>query len=543
MGPRPEEKATAQNDMAQGLDDTDKPSNNDTSREEGTDAWAVDKGYTPLCGVDSDGSSDRFSNLIFSTGPDHSNKNYRRNSNTDSGLSFKNPDAFWNSNGADISPTLCNRAEDLDFEEITASALLALDEEYQQIISLSPAISSNQKHDKDLKIAATGLDPREEEEQGIGEQSIFIAQWEEVDGKSSISVIDKDQEQKRQQNSHDDVDTDAVRKVIESLSVKYKDSPFQQKFAIWQQNQHRIDPHVLIPTISYQAFHEPTPSVRARLTTANFSRSATLAEAVVRLSILSSFKGESLLIDIVGVDHVECESALTIRKTFLPFVRWLQDYFMTSQRDRKIHVHFRLIGRELYTADEAIVDVLDSSSSPSSTLRATATCHSGVYHHFLEEIREASAKSKKHRDLNFWGAKAIPNLAVAFNAGVWGYKEWADTFQYLARQRHTTTTIQAAEVDDKNVACRGLPIVITAYTLDECEEDQEVISQSVTSIKDGTKKNANTSDLYRAEILWESESNPYGSQVIRETKCSPQKNRENAYWQAWLLGGKTSCSA
>jgi len=522
---------------------------------------------------------------MVSTGPgnnsDGDDDDWNRGNNTGpTGAFYVNPNVFGNSNDMDgtaVTPALnSSSVEDINFDQIAASALSALDEEYQQTTGVMPpsdAISSKEKQqeDEDLKIIAAGFDERREELQRIREQGGFVTQWEESDGKSSTfgGVSEKDQKRKKD----DDVDTNAVRKAIETLAVKNKDAPFQQKFVIWQQRQlpqnqqeqqkQQVDSssqHALIPTTSYEVFYEPTPTAESRLASANLSRSATLAEAVVRLSLLSNFQDDDvLLIDIVGVDHVECDSASRIRNTFRPFIRWLDDYFrvVSSQKDHQTKirsVHFRLIGRDLATtsttAEGVIVDLLledDSSStptqsssspspSPSSSLRATATCHSGVYHEFWEEqIRKAGPRSSN----NEHDGKTIPDLAVAFNAGIWGYREWADTIQYLALQQDTTMTLPAAvnaDNNDKNSARCGLPMVITAYTLDECQEDQEVISQSITTstAEDGTGSS------YRAKILWESERNPFGSQVIRETKSSTREYRENACWQAWLLGGKTS---
>jgi hypothetical protein len=595
MGPRPEEITTPHE-----MDDTnDNGRNNDnaTTSEDGpettdttdtADAWAVASGYTPLSDLNNDGGLNGGNSYVMvSVGPGHNidsddddGDDWSRGNAGPTGAFYVNPNVFGNSNDRDVTtvtPALNSSVEDINFDEIAASALSALDEEYQHtaVVTMpSDPVSSNEKQqeDEDLKIIAAGFDERREELQGIREQGGFIAQWEESDGKSSIGgILDKDPKK------DDDVDTNAVRKAIKTLAVKNKDAPFQQKFAIWQQKQlpkirqqqqeqqqqqqqKPIDSssHKLIPTTSYEIFHEPTPTAESRLVSANLSRSATLAEAVVRLSLLSNFQDDDvLLIDIVGVDHVECYSASRIRNTFRPFVRWLEDYFLvvSSQKDRKkIRVHFRLIGRDLATtsttANGVIVDLLlddDSSSTTtttpsSSSLRATATCHSGVYHEFWEEqIRQAGAKSSKEQhggddDVNLWGKKTIPDLAVAFNAGIWGYREWADTIQYLALQQDTTaTTITAvvnAEDKDKNSVRCGLPMVITAYTLDECEEDQEVISQSIISTAEDGKGSS-----YRAEILWESERNPFGSQVIRDTKSSTQEYRENACWQAWLLGG------
>jgi hypothetical protein len=588
MGPRPEE-ITSPHEMDDTNDNRRINNDNATTSEDGpettdttdtADAWAVASGYTPLSDLNNNNDGGN-AYMMVSAGPGNNSDSdsdgddwNRGNITGPTGAFYVNPNVFGNSNDMDGTAVTAalnsSSVEEIDFDQIATSALSALDEEYQQTTGVMPpsdAVSAKEKQqeDEDLKIIAAGFDERREELERIHEEGGFVTQWEESDGKSSIGGVSE-----KDLKKDSDVDTNAVRKAMETLAVKNKDAPFQQKFAIWQQKQQpkrqqrqivSSSQHTLIPTTSYEVFHEPTPTAESRLASANLSRSAILADAVVRLSLLSNFQdNDVLLIDIVGVDHVECNSASRIRNTFRPFVRWLDDYFriVSSQKDHQTRirsVHFRLIGRELATtsttAEGVIVDLLlgdDSSSTattpsspsplPPSSLRATATCHSGVYHEFWEEqIRHTGTKSRS----NEHGGKTIPDLAVAFNAGIWGYREWADTIQYLALQQDTTTTmtipaaVNADDNDKKSARC-GLPMVITAYTLDECQEDQEVISQSITT----STAEDETRSSYRAKILWESERNPFGSQVIRETKSSTQEYRENACWQAWLFGGKTS---
>ncbi len=559
MGPRSKDTIPPPNSIAHNeMDDTDNQNdNNALTIEDGpettdvADAWAVAEGYTPLNDLNNSGGD---SYIMVSTGPTDSSDsdNDDEEGNARQGSFYVNPNMFGNmfgnTDGVDASQNVSSSVEDIDFDGIAASALSALDDEYQQtIVRPNPESSNEKEEDEDLKIIAAGFDERKEELKQIHEQGGFDVRWEDVKGKSYNVASKTDEEQQRKADN--DVDTDAVRRAIETLSVKNKDAPFQQKFAAWQYNQHlkrqqeNADPHTLIPVAPYKIFHETKPTAKSRQASADWSRSATLAEAVVRLSLLSAIQNDLLLIDIVGVDHVECESASTIQNTFRPFAQWLGDYFLASQGNRKIRVHFRLIGRELFSAiaaGKAVVDILESSSlsTSSSHLQATATCHSGVYHEFLEETCRASA------DKDVLEIKKIPDLAVAFNAGIWGYREWADTIQYLALQQYATTTIATGESKNNTNSARcGLPMIITAYTLDECQEDQEVISEAINSTEEGSKKTENTSDSYRAEILWASERNPFGSQVVRETKGSTQVYRENACWQAWLLGGKASSSS
>ena len=562
MAPRSKDTTPPQNNIPHEMNENEnRNDNNPMTNEDGPEttdiagAWADAEGYTPLSDLNNDeGISGRNSYVMISTGPIDSSDSDNDDDNCQEGDARQgsfcvNQNVFGNTNGVDISPTVNSSVEDYNFDEIIANALSALDEEYQHTIVRPQTEPSNEmEEDEDLKIIAAGFDEREKELKQINEQGGFVARWDELEAKSSISLL-KNNDKEQQRRTDVDVDTDAVRRAIKNLSVKNKDAPFQRKFSIWQHNQllnrqqQDNQKHQLIPMTSYKVFEVPNPTAKSRLASANLSRSATLAEALARLSLLSSFQDDLLLIDIVGVDHVECESTSTIRNTFRPFVQWLGDYFLASQEDKNIHVHFRLIGRELFTTttkEKVVVDLLDSSSTQSSFMQATATCHSEVYHNFLEATCRRGVESSEHDDVDLLSSKTFPDLAVLFNAGIWGYREWVDTIQYLALQQYAKTTIPVIEAGAKNRSRCGLPIVITAYTLDECQEDQEVISQSITSRRGGNKNTTKSCDSYRAEILWASEKNPFGSQIVRETKGSTQEYRENACWQAWLLGGKTS---
>jgi hypothetical protein len=116
--------------------------------------------------------------------------------------------------------------------------------------------------------------------------------------------------------------------------------------------------------------------------------------------------------------------------------------------------------------------------SPLTT--AWARCHKGTYHDFRQ-----SDSIRDH-----------PQLALAFNAGIWGYNEWIPTLDCL----------------------KGSIFVVTAYTLEEAFEDGEVLEK-----QEG------------ASVVWSAETNPFGSNMRRETKSSDKVYRENAAWQAWNM--------
>jgi hypothetical protein len=500
------------------------------------DAWAVSEGYTPLADL-TGGSGGDGTFLMMSMGPGGDSSSDSEDEEEDdhnaaratNGETFVNLSGFRVSNDDDrryetnqnhLNPSLAS-----DFGDTAARALLSLDEDYRNCLQPVADESGDQQskfenaqendmedNDEDIKIIAAAFDKRNEEMQQIQKEERFPVDW---DG------MVKSNQNLQEMKKNLDVDTEAVKKAVQALSLRNKDARFQQKFETWQQKQKGtkaadvVPKHALIPAAPMKAFHRST--LKAKKATANLTRSATLAEAIVRLLIIDpscpllSTDGDNktLLIDIVGVDHVECSSAQRIQGTFRPIVRWLAS-FPRLAYDK---VHFRMIGRDLTKDQCHPVDFLSTTgaseghSSVSSSLKtAIATCHSGVYHEFLEDLETAHDKVE--------GERIAPDLAIAFNAGIWGYQEWLTTIKYLAKPKQP-----------------AIPFVITAYTHSECQEDYSAISNAV-----GAGESEDFSQSFSAHSLWKPELNPYGSQVVRDTKSSKDEYRENSSWQAWLLG-------
>ena len=71
----------------------------------------------------------------------------------------------------------------------------------------------------------------------------------------------------------------------------------------------------------------------------------------------------------------------------------------------------------------------------------------------------------------------------------------------------------------------AIPLVITGYTVQEVEDDAEVVTEVAANAK--------------ACCLWSPEINPFGSRKKRETSSAARgrEYRENGAWQAWRLGG------
>ena len=187
-----------------------------------------------------------------------------------------------------------------------------------------------------------------------------------------------------------------------------------------------------------------------------------------------------------------------LQTLFGPLVRWIG-----ALPDSPRHFDVLLVGPNVPSdaAKRPFVDIMPSNKTSSSRLMsATATCHEAVYHEWLEEQQQEEK----------------PDLVIAFNSGIWGYKEWVPTLEALCQLSYS------------------IPFVSTSYTIQECEDDAQVIETVVADTKGGAGR-----------CLWNAQANPFASRQIRETHTAlpGREYRENAAWQAWRLGGSATNEA
>lgn len=119
---------------------------------------------------------------------------------------------------------------------------------------------------------------------------------------------------------------------------------------------------------------------------------------------------------------------------------------------------------------------------------------------------------------------------MAFNAGIWGYKEWEPTIEALIQRRSSSSSSSdsTAAKQQQSSLTTTTPVIFTAYTLAEAEEDYEVIVKLLSGL-------GKTKKYIDAACLWEPQVNPYASQQPRPTATSipGQQYRENGAWQGW----------
>jgi hypothetical protein len=374
---------------------------------------------------------------------------------------------------------LVDKVEDeTDFRRLADQALMALDIEYQR----TQAAHRNPSASVLVTLNTTGFQTLTSSNESVTEDSALGSCLDDDIGKFASTAT-----YASYRKAIPNVDSEAVRRAVQNIELQ--NPKLRQGLEQWEQNRKQaaraVAPrmHPIIPSAPLAAFRKQTP--KAIQSSSNLSRSATIAEALCRLDVQQSEK--TLRIHIVGCDHVECESLERLRILFGPVVRWIGAY-----AEAPAHMLLDLVGPNI-PQQAAAWSPLNLLPTNINALKpclqsATLSCHLGLYHDWLSTCFNP------------------PDLVVAFNAGVWGYRDWETTL---------------SSVIHRNLS---IPFVLTAYTIQEAEDDEDVI-----------RKLLPPDAINRCE--WEPESNPFASNKARETHSAPtgRSYRENAAWQGWRL--------
>eukprot|EP00978_Attheya_sp_CCMP212_P040000 scaffold213799_cov58-Attheya_sp.AAC.1 len=461
------------------------------------------------------------------------------NANANAGAFFADMSAF-DAIGPDSSDTENDDDNDdagnaLDFHAVADTALRALEEEY------SATLRADISHLPELPVAPTDTQTQTQTQTQTTPDDVSLNSQEEAATATPLESDDMNINMNMEwtesafppQKELPSIDVDAVRQAVKSIRLKSPDltatldnwtpsKPYRVLTRTSTKAQHE---HALIPPTPLAAFARSTPkAIRA---THNLSRSATLAEALIRLPPPSSGNqsnsnlNSSWIIHLIGCDFVECQSNDTIRTAVGPLLRWIH-----AMVDPPTHVSIQLLGPnvpDLATKRSLLdLDALLPNASQSKLRTASVTCLQCCYHDYISTLHENGGNGENQPSSSL----ALPTLVMAFNAGIWGYNEWVPTLEALCRWKH------------------AVPFVVTAYTIEEAEDDAEVMETTILSTNNhiGTTKNKihDGKELLDRKRLWSAEPNPFASKQERET-ASAAKGRhyfENGAWQAWILGGE-----
>jgi len=442
------------------------------------------EGYTPLA----DANMNAFAGGMFMTMPPAEEG--------DTGVFFADMSAFpsspyatitqYDDDDSDGCASLEEQTNDIDIS-LAEQALRALDEDYSMTLSghipenLENAQAKGSEGLNSAQLNVAGANGNDEEAKVNFDDAEFGA------SRKMSSELELLQPKKLPKKDLPPIDTDAVRRAV--AAIQLRDPKLKSNLDKWQ-NEHCYvlapKEHPIIPPLPLSAFRKRT--AKAKLATANLSRAATIADALNRICCL---KGQEVLsIHVIGADHVECASNDILRTLFGPLVRWIGAMDNHAPRSIEIHLIGPNLTNEMVTAP---VNLMPSSKLKNSSplVSAYATCHIGAYHEWVSGTKP-------------W---KVPDLLVAFNAGIWGYNDWKPTLEALCRMPWPAI------------------LVVTSYTLEEGEDDADVIG-GIFAAFNSSKRN---------HCLWSVDTNPYSSRMKRETATAIEgrEYRENAAWQAW----------
>jgi hypothetical protein len=231
---------------------------------------------------------------------------------------------------------------------------------------------------------------------------------------------------------------------------------------------------------------------------------------------------KTLILHILGADGVECSSVESVCKSVGPFVRWM-DAALHSGALRESKVNGVATQPQLIEIDSLLIEF----SGPNIPSVMVGCVLDLLSHSNAPSVRLTSAKAifqprQYHEVRSCDNDTPSADITVAFNAGIWGYESWKPTIALMS----------SLDNDTRSRIGKSL-FVVTAYTIEECEDDADVVANVVEEIQSSKKNHAGSI----ARQLW-IETNPFSSRWERTTASAPpgRKYFENGAWQAWLLG-------
>ena len=392
-----------------------------------------------------------------------------------------------------------------NFRDVAHNALSMLEDDYLRTVQRTSFLSAAETKDQHVLGSETEQEPeivsKVTAESKLGSPS--ISDSSSHGAPTDFADFASYQPTITSSNKLPEIDMDAVKKAVSAIGTR--DGKLQTAFQEWEHRQKaeaatapRL--HPIIPSAPLSAFRRQT--TKAQHAASNLSRSATIAEALRCWNLLKcdSTDTETVLrIHVVGCDHVECESEQRLRTLFGPIVRWIAAY-----AEAPTHLELDLIGPNVPAGAQDRTMMLSTNSGAgrrNAMKSAVLRCHCAVYEDWLSGTTASS-------DVLDSTSPPLPDLAIAFNAGVWGYREWKKTIRYLIQQN------------------QSIPFAFTAYTIQEAEDDFEVIQEVIKECHSTGQGDS---------CSWEPIGNPFASRQDRHTATATpgRRYRENAAWQGW----------
>ena len=144
-------------------------------------------------------------------------------------------------------------------------------------------------------------------------------------------------------------------------------------------------------------------------------------------------------------------------------------------------------------------DVFSQNDDDAASLPTRVAYLRGLYHELATPKTGALLLPLRDTEVTEW----VPDLALAYNAGVWGYapSEWAPTFFALTRDARA-------------------PVACTGYSLAELENDEESLEAMMSfpendAFDETNERGVAPKQTSRLVFAWPSEPNPFASRLAR----------------------------
>jgi len=210
---------------------------------------------------------------------------------------------------------------------------------------------------------------------------------------------------------------------------------------------------------------EAQPEASRRL-----SRSYTLFEAMWRLGVLENCHGAEVHVHVLGADRREGQDEASLRATFEPLRQMLVPAGC-------VRLHVMLCGPNCEAVGVPLAGAGGASQDLDGALPVLTMEHSMKLYH----DQQRAQPSRK------------PDVAVAFNAGIYGYDSWGQTV--------------------RAVTALAAPLVVTSYSFAESESDEEAM------------------EALGLRWLWTPTTNPWRSLVPESRLSAGEVLYENAAYQ------------
>ena len=236
------------------------------------------------------------------------------------------------------------------------------------------------------------------------------------------------------------------------------------------------------------------------------ARARTTRAAVERLlekGLLPQEETHSLVIHFLGVDEHELtgpggriSSSAELSETYNDLLEFAAQRGYTD-------LHLTFVGPNL---SPSLHRHEESFKFGAQSLNVHVLADTRCYHEFAQHAYPRSTMLSPTRPL--------PSLCVLFNAGLWGYDSWTPTL---------------LEFMSAGSPLLGVPLVVTSYTLEESEDDYDVMD-AIARAQDRHSPDGSKTTL---EWAWDCEENPNkGCAVERSTQPAGREYVDSGYWQA-----------